>query len=756
MGLPRLRIDGQIFRDPHNREITLRGINVAGDAKYPKTPDVPSFVSDHFFEGDTVSFVGRPFSLDDAHKHFARLRGWGYNTIRYIFTWEAIEHAGPGTYDDEWISFTIEVLRVAKKYGFYIFLDPHQDVWSRFSGGSGAPLWTLYAAGLNPLCFKKNEAALVHNTYDDPAEFPKMVWSTNYARLVNLTMWTLFFGGRDFAPKAIINGINIQDYLQGHFIAACRYFAQKIHEAGDLEEEVVIGWESLNEPSRGLISIKDISVIPPEQQLQLGTSPTAFQAMLTGSGRPCEVSTWAFGGFGPYQTGRQLVDPEGESAWLPADYDDSKYGWTRDPGWKLGQCIWAQHGVWDPSLDKLLQKDYFSKNPTTGEILDYEKFTNTYFMDYYRAYRDAIRSVWPESIMFCQPPILEIPPDLKGTVDDDPNMVHAVHFYDGLTIMTKHWNRVYNVDVIGVLRGKYFTPAFALKIGETAIRNCLRDQLKFLREESLNYMGSHPLIFTEIGIPYDMDDKYAYKTGNYSSQTSAMDANHYALEGSGSNGFTQWLYTTNNDHEWGDQWNGEDLSIFSADDRLLPSGEAVGLSNESSPAFSESQSNVLSQQVGPQNLKHALASPSISSDCSQMSDKDKLGYRAAEAYIRPSPVYTNGKRLSHGFDLRNCTFTLSLVAREPTSEDAPTEIYLPDFHFPDSSTVVAVSDGKWTLDREEVNSVKLLRLKWWHGKGNQDIKIQGLKRKPGEFANPRGSEDVSYLEQCQRGGCSVM
>lgn len=132
MGLPRLRIDGQIFRDPHNREITLRGINVAGDAKYPKTPDVPSFVSDHFFEGDTVSFVGRPFSLDDAHKHFARLRGWGYNTIRYIFTWEAIEHAGPGTYDDEWISFTIEVLRVAKKYGFYIFLDPHQDVVCSF------------------------------------------------------------------------------------------------------------------------------------------------------------------------------------------------------------------------------------------------------------------------------------------------------------------------------------------------------------------------------------------------------------------------------------------------------------------------------------------------------------------------------------------------------------------------------------------------------------------------------------------------
>lgn len=100
------------------------------------------------------------------------------------------------------------------------------------------------------------------------------------------------------------------------------------------------------------------------------------------------------------------------------------------------------------------------------------------------------------------------------------------------------------MDVIGVLRGKYLSPAFAVKIGETGIRKCLRDQLKFLRDESLNYMGNHPLIFTEIGIPYDMDDKHAYKTGDYSSQISAMDANHFALEGSASNGFTLWLYMT--------------------------------------------------------------------------------------------------------------------------------------------------------------------------------------------------------------------
>jgi hypothetical protein len=300
-------------------------------------------------------------------------------------------------------------------------------------------MWTLYAAGFNPRNFNITQAALVQNSYPDPKSFPKMIWSTNYTRLVCQTMFTFFWAGRDFAPKAIIDGKNIQDYLQDHFIAACKHLATRIHQAGDLEDEVVIGWESINEPNRGLVGIQDISVIPPDQQLQLGTSPTAFQAMLTGAGRPCELTTWAVGSFGPHQTGRELVDPEGETAWLPEDYDDTSYGWKRDPQWRLGECIWAQHGVWDPPTDGLLKKDYFARDPKTGETLDYHTFTNRHFMEHYRNFRDAIRGVHKDAMMFCQPPVLEVPPTIIGTPDDEPNMVHAVHFYDGLTLMTKHW-----------------------------------------------------------------------------------------------------------------------------------------------------------------------------------------------------------------------------------------------------------------------------------------------------------------------------
>ena len=435
----RLHIDGRTFRDTENREVTLRGINVAADAKFPASPDVPSTTPDHFFEGDDLSFVGRPFTIAEAHTHFSRLKRWGYNTMRYIFTWEAIEHAGPGRYDEEWCQFTIQVLRLAKDYGFYIFMDPHQDVWSRFTGGSGAPMWTLYAVGLDPKKFLATQASLVHNTWPDVAKFPKMIWATNYTRLACQVVFTLFFGGKDFAPKAIIDGKNIQDYLQDHFIGAYKHLALRIKEAGDIENDVVIGWESINEPNRGLIGWQDISVVPSDQKLQKGTSPTAWQAILTGSGRACEIDTWEFGGMGPYKSGTELVDPKGESAWLSAKYDDTHYGWKRDPDWKLGECLWAQHGVWDPSNDQLLKKDYFARHPKTGEKIDYEYFTNHWFMDYYRKHRQAIKGIHSDAIMFCQPPVLEVPPSLKGTEDDVSDMVFSPHFYDGVTLMMKKW-----------------------------------------------------------------------------------------------------------------------------------------------------------------------------------------------------------------------------------------------------------------------------------------------------------------------------
>jgi len=616
-------------------------------------------------------------------------------------------------------------------------------------------MWTLYACGLNPQSFAATEAAVVQNTYPDPDQFPKMIWATNYYRLAAATMFTMFFGGRDFTPKCIIDGMNIQDYLQSHFINTCAHVAKRIHEAGDLEDVLVVGWESMNEPNRGLLGHEDLSIIPEEQKLKKGTSPTTWQAILLGSGRAVEVETWDVGGLGPYKVGTTLVDPHGEIAWLPKGYDESRYGYKRDEAWKLGECIWAQHGVWDPKTDTLLKKDYFAKNPQ-GEILDYPKFTNTYFMDLYRGWRDAIRAQHKNSILLMQYPTLELPPEIAGSKDDDPKMGYSPHFYDGITLMTKKWNRTWNVDVVGVLRGKYLHPVFAIKIGEAAIRNCFKDQLSTLRQEGKDRIGKHPCCLTEFGIPYDMDDKAAYKTGDYSSQSAAFDANYFAVEGSMMEGHFAWTYMSKNDHSRGDQWNGEDLSIFSVDDKPLPMSPlpkglevTTSIVEGSTATLVKQGSGVNETTVTPENLKRTLTTPSIRSEPSIAPELTNApGYRAAEAFVRPTPVAVAGIIKEYGFNLRSCVFNLKVEASEHTTEDAPTIVFLPDYHFPQDASAVQVSSGKWEISSDDEDGPVMQRLRWWHGAGEQTLKITGVVRKHNILEGT--AEEWGYLQQCQQ------
>lgn len=569
------------FVDQFDRQVLLTGVNLDAGAKAPvmplltlraggtRDPECPGI----FYAGDEVLFVGRPFPLDLAPVHLRRLKRLGFNTVRFIITWEAIEHAGPGVYDELYIDYTISVLRlIAEEGGLYVFIDPHQDVWLRFTGGSGAPMWTLYAAGLNPRNLVKTGAAVLHCEAEDPAAYTKMVWTTNYFKLAAATMFTLFFGGRLFAPRCEINGINIQDYLQQHFILAISHFWKRVVAAcPELVGHPILGVESLNEPNSGWVGWTDITTHPKSQPLRLDATPTALQAMRLGMGMPCEVDDYEISVTGPRKRGTITIDPEGTRAWLtPAEAldRDEHYGFTRGLKWDIGTCVWALHGVMDAVTGECLDPTYFGRHPNTGETVDEEWFINNLFVDFYRDFRSAIRQTTPDAFIFCQPPVLKVPPRLVGGPLVDLKTVYTPHYYDGMLLLFKTWNRKYNVDTFGIMRGRYANPVLGMVLGETNIRKCIRRQFSDMCKELLDYMGPQvPVLMLETGMPYDMDDKEAYGTGKYNLQTAALDALGFALEGNAMN-VTWWTYCAENTHTWGDAWNNEDFSCWSRSDQL--------------------------------------------------------------------------------------------------------------------------------------------------------------------------------------------
>ncbi|CAK5273777.1 unnamed protein product, partial [Mycena citricolor] len=108
-----VRAHGRHFIDGHGRACQLRGVNLGGSCKTPSNDDNATFP--HGAKG--VTFVGRPFPLEEAPAHLARLRRWGLSFVRFLFTWEAIEHAGPGIYDMEYVQYVRELLSLLPEYG---------------------------------------------------------------------------------------------------------------------------------------------------------------------------------------------------------------------------------------------------------------------------------------------------------------------------------------------------------------------------------------------------------------------------------------------------------------------------------------------------------------------------------------------------------------------------------------------------------------------------------------------------------------
>jgi len=428
-------------------------------------------------------------------------------------------------YDEEYLDYLEAVAAKAEENGIRFFVDPHQDCWSRWSGGDGAPAWTLEEAGFDLRNLHASGAAFVHQEYGYP--YPRMLWPANYSRLACATMFTLFFGGDDAAPDFRIEGEPAQERLQRHYIGAMAAVARRLARFPN-----VVGFDSLNEPSAGFLGLSDLRILQ-RALSKTGPMPTPWEAMQAGDGHAIQVERYGITPKGPSVLGHAILGREGTRAWK-----------------KDTECIWRRAGVWDEACGKpiLLKPDAFAKT-RDGAPLDFgEHCLKPFAKRFIREVR-AAASGGDRFLLFLEAVPNTEPP--RWSAGDDPATVNAEHWYDGLTLTLKQW--------FGFLA--YDAEEGRVILGRKAVRRYFREALERIVRRGNERMGGAPGFLGEFGLPFDMNRGRSYRNGFFTMQKAALAA-YYDAQDANLLSSAIWNYTADSTNARGDGWNGEDLSIF--------------------------------------------------------------------------------------------------------------------------------------------------------------------------------------------------
>ncbi|MDR2718242.1 MAG: cellulase family glycosylhydrolase [Treponema sp.] len=529
-----MRIVNSRILDGEGRTLILRGVNLGGGSKNPFGPPGWGLRPESLKNPAEASFVGRPFPLDEAESHFERLNRAGFTFLRLVITWEALEHGGPGQYDEAFLAYLRKILLIAAEKGIFVFIDPHQDVWSRWTGGDGAPAWTLERLGMDIEKLDATGAAITRQRYGEfhkslkypnGEPFPRMAWPGNYNRYAAATMFSLFFGGKTYTPGLSIDGENVQDWLQGRYIAAFRHCYRRLKNCA-----AIAGWGVMNEPHSGFIGHGDLTCAE-NPVLPAGPRPSPWDAIRAASGHA--IAAPVFNELGRKTSKSELLNPGAHSLF--------REGFC---------CPWKQAGVWADEGGKpvLLRKNHFAL--FEGRQADFMRdFHRPFTLRFIETMKEA-----DENTFFF---IEGMPPGAHGAAhpawnkNDPPNAVNAFHWYDGFALFTKQFRPWFtiNPDRFKLILGRKKVQAY--------FSECLANGVKWSREK----MNNIPCLLGEFGLAFDMNKRRAFADKNYSLHEEALSMYYNAVDANLLHS-TIWNYTADNTNATGDGWNDEDLSIF--------------------------------------------------------------------------------------------------------------------------------------------------------------------------------------------------
>ena len=409
------------------------------------------------------------------------------------------------------LDYLTKLIDIAHEWGLYLLIDPHQDVWSRFTGGDGAPQWTLDACG-----FKTDDESLFHETgcavlhkYIDGIK-PKMLWPTNYCKLITGIMFTLFFAGDTYAPGQTVAGTNesFQAHLQRNYMNYLKAVAKAVKA-----KDNVIGFGSMNEPSSGFAGQCDLNKTT--SPAPLGHVLSTFESMQLGIGMkvkaPFFPSPFIFRSI-------DTLNQHQKSVWKSESED-----------------VWRNAGVYTIGNDArpiLVNSNHFA--------LKGDDFMRKFMKPFYESVQDAISEINPRFVTFAEPhldisdPFVAVPEGL-----DDSAFAYAPHFYDFLMLVTKRFFPSLILDV------ELEIPIVTLRLVNWALNKNFRQLKESGRSKQYVLLG-------ETGIPFDMGVDVDYEA--------AMDRIIRPVEENDID-FTLWCYYADNTDKDGDDWNGENLSI---------------------------------------------------------------------------------------------------------------------------------------------------------------------------------------------------
>lgn len=505
-------------------------------------------------------------------------------------------------------------------------------------------------------------------------------------------MFTLFFAGEVFAPKALYTGDNVEFFGKniGYVLRTSyiRAYARLMDMLKDLPN--VLGVDPLNEPHPGYIGLPSLHRFNETTDLHLGYMPNALQSMALAAGIP--TSTPYFSRSWPHPSKisrRDILNQDHISAWLPGATDI----WQDERVFTISPSGAVELG---PKGDK-----YFSTNPSTGAEIDFEQdHWIPFIRDFHRATVAAVEGGKAGTWLFVEPVPNAHPPVWPSTGHE--KICYAPHWYDIRALYDKGLSYNISFDVLSLASGSRNMLAHTYFGSPGLTKNYATNFRRFWKHLPIFRQGATtptPMLIGETGVPWDMNQQAAYVDGNIHHQLTMTDSVFSAMERAGALNWAFWNFTlthttatdiprlkvaneTQAAFQSGDSWNSEDFSIVSSD----PATTELPLSNYHGSSVRVNDNGVpLTRAALFGDLYHGL--------------------RAAPAYLRPYPFATAGRILKSEFLLDICRFELEFAPSTAAAVKArTTEVFVPAYHFWQRKVVVRlfVNSLKHGFRSEEV------------------------------------------------------